>query len=54
LNSIELYAPQLSPFPMPEGFYKRWREAAHPAAAAVAVPSAEVQQQLREKLPHGA
>lgn len=25
LNSVELFAPQLSPFPMPEGFYKRWR-----------------------------
>jgi sugar phosphate isomerase/epimerase len=50
VNSIELYAPQLSPFSMPEGFYRKWRAAAHPTDAIVDSPSAEVQQERREKL----
>jgi sugar phosphate isomerase/epimerase len=50
LNSVEIFAPQLSPFPMPEGFYKRWREAAHPNDAIAAPALAETPQQRREKL----
>jgi sugar phosphate isomerase/epimerase len=50
LNSAELFAPQLSPFPMPEGFYKRWHEAAHPGEAAAPPPSDELRQQRREQL----
>ncbi len=39
LNSVELFAPQLAPFPLPEGLWKRWWAAAHPAEAASAPPS---------------
>lgn len=54
LNSVELFAPQLSPFPMPEGFYQKWWAAAHPgeatAAGASAPLSTEAQQERRERL----
>lgn len=47
VNFVELYAPQLSPFPMPEGFYKKWREAAHPTEV---LRSDGLQKIRREKL----
>ncbi len=50
LHSVEIFSPQLSPFPMPEGFYRRWQDAAHPGAAAAPTPSAELRQQRREQL----
>ncbi|HEY8996553.1 MAG TPA: TIM barrel protein, partial [Edaphobacter sp.] len=50
LRSVEVYSPQLSPFPMPEGFYKRWQDAAHPGAPSAPMPSPEQRQQRREQL----
>jgi sugar phosphate isomerase/epimerase len=49
LKSVEIFGPQLSPFPMPEGFYKRWQEAAHPGTT-VPMPSEEQRIQRREQL----
>jgi len=54
LSSVELFEPQLRPFVMPEGYYKRWWVAAHPtdkdATAPSTPPSPESRQAQREQL----
>jgi sugar phosphate isomerase/epimerase len=36
LNCVELFEPQVRPFPMPEAYYKRWWVAMHPRDATTA------------------
>ena len=48
LNCVELFEPQLRPFAMPEGFYKRWWVVAHPADEGVAAPTTPATPESRQ------
>jgi len=54
LDSVEIFAPQLAPFPIPDGFWKQWWSAAHPQdtkAISQSVPIAsEAMERQRERL----
>lgn len=48
LNCVELFEPQLRPFPMPEGYYKRWWVAAHPGEPTSGANDAQLTPERRQ------